>query len=58
MNEVFKPFLRKFVICIGFFDILIYSKTKEQHITHVQVVLEVLKQQQLYANGKKCEFGK
>lgn len=57
MNEVFKPFLRKFVL-VFFDDILVYSQTKEQHLVHVQQVLEILKLHQLYANWKKCDFGK
>lgn len=57
MNEVFRPFLRKFVL-VFFDDILVYSQTKEDHIKHVATVFETLKLHQLYANKRKCEFGK
>lgn len=56
MNEIFKPFLRKFVL-VFFDDILVYSKSVEEHTTHIQVVIQKLIQHQLYANQKKCLFG-
>ena len=37
-------------------DILVYSKDRENHDTHVQVVLETLRREQLYAKLRKCEF--
>lgn len=37
-------------------DILIYSKTREEHVQHVRRVLERLNHANLYANAKKCEF--
>lgn len=57
MNEIFRPYLRKFVL-VFFDDILIYSKTREEHVEHVKVVLQLLKDHRLYVNRKKCEFGK
>lgn len=53
MNEVFRPFLRKFVL-IFFDDILVYSRTKEEHSTHLQMTLAKLSKHKLYAKGSKC----
>ncbi|GJR35264.1 putative reverse transcriptase domain-containing protein [Tanacetum coccineum] len=55
MNRVCRPYLDKFVI--GFIDdILIYSKTQEEHVEHLRLVLELLKKEKLYAKFSKCEF--
>ena len=56
MNQVFRPYLRRFVL-VFFDDILVYSRTKEEHEGHLKEVLRVLKEQTLYANLKKCQFG-
>lgn len=56
MNNVFKPFLKRFVL-VFFNDILVYNPSIEDHIKHLTIVLETLGQHQFYANGKKCEFG-
>ena len=37
-------------------DILVYSKDREGHDTHLRVVLETLRKEQLYAKMTKCEF--
>ena len=37
-------------------DILVYSKDREYHDTHLRVVLETLRKEQLYAKMSKCEF--
>jgi len=55
MNRVFKPHLDQFAMgCID--DIMIYSKTSEDHIHHLRFVLEVLRENELYAKLKKREF--
>nr|GFB46939.1 putative mitochondrial protein [Tanacetum cinerariifolium] len=56
MNEVFKPFLRKFTL-VFFDDILIYSKSLQDHLEHFKSVLQVTRQHQLYAKQTKCMFG-
>jgi hypothetical protein len=56
MNSIFKPFLQKFVL-VFFDDILIYRKSWEDHVRHVDKVLQLLKEQQLYAKPSKCFFG-
>jgi hypothetical protein len=56
MNEVFKPFLIKFVL-VFFDDILVYSKLAKEHEGHLRQVLRVLKTHQLYAKKSKCRFG-
>ncbi|GJU13501.1 putative reverse transcriptase domain-containing protein, partial [Tanacetum coccineum] len=55
MNRVCKPYLDKFVI-IFIDDIMIYSKTKEEHEVHLKLVLELLRKEKLYAKFSKCEF--
>ncbi|GJS39326.1 reverse transcriptase domain-containing protein [Tanacetum coccineum] len=55
MNRVCKPYLDKFVI-IFIDDILIYSKSEEEHAEHLKLILELLKKEELYAKFSKCEF--
>jgi hypothetical protein len=55
MNKVFMEYLDKFVV-VFIDDILIFSKTEEEHDTHVRLVLEKLRAHQLYAKFSKCEF--
>nr|GFA87653.1 putative reverse transcriptase domain-containing protein [Tanacetum cinerariifolium] len=55
MNRVCKPYLDKFVIVfIG--DILIYSRSEEEHEAHLKTILDLLKKEKLYAKFLKCEF--
>ena len=55
MNRVFDPYLSQFVM-IFIDDILIYSKTKEEHAEHLRIVLQTLRQEKLYAKLSKCSF--
>jgi hypothetical protein len=55
MNRVLGEYINDFVICFVD-DILIYSRTKEDHAIHVEKVLDVLRKNQLYVNPDKCEW--
>ncbi|WVZ70784.1 hypothetical protein U9M48_019424 [Paspalum notatum var. saurae] len=55
MNSVFIEYLDKFVV-IFIDDILIYSKTEEEHEEHLSLVLQKLREHKLYAKFSKCDF--
>ena len=55
MSDVLRPYLRKFVL-VFFDDILIYSKSLDDHLHQLAMVLETLVAHQLVANFKKCQF--
>ena len=55
MNKVFKQYLDLFVIVL-IDNILIYSRSEEEHASHLRVVLQNLKDRQLFAKFNKCEF--
>ena len=55
MNKIFMEFLDKFVV-VFIDDILIYSKSEEEHEEHLRLVLETLREHKLYAKFSKCEF--
>jgi hypothetical protein len=55
MNSVFMPELDKFVV-VFIDDILVYSKNEEEHVQHLQIILQRLRDHQLYANFSKCAF--
>ena len=57
MNDVFRPFINDFVI-VYIYDILLFSHTWEEHISHVRKVLEVIRREKLYVKMSKCEFAK
>ena len=55
MHMVFQLYLDQFVV---FFvdDILVYSKYEEEHVDHLRIVLQALREHRLYAKFSKCEF--
>jgi hypothetical protein len=55
MNGIFRNYLDNFVI-VFLDDILIYSKSEEEHEHHLILVLQVLREHQLYAKLSKCSF--
>ena len=55
MNRVFQPYLDRFVI-IFIDDILVYSGSSEEHSEHLRIVLQTLRERQLYAKLSKCQF--
>ncbi|KAI3790948.1 hypothetical protein L2E82_04403 [Cichorium intybus] len=55
MNRVCRPYLDKFVI-VFIDDILVYSRSKEDHEQHLRLMLNLLQEQKLYGKFTKCEF--
>ena len=55
MNRVFRPYVDQFVV-VFIDDILVYLKDRENHESHLRVVLKTLRKEQLYAKLSKCEF--
>jgi hypothetical protein len=55
MNKVFMEYLDKFVV-VFIDDIMIYSKDEDEHMEHLHLVLQKLKEHQLHAKLSKCEF--
>ena len=55
MHRVFQPYLDQFVV-VFVDDILIYSKSKEEHKGHLKIVFQTLREHQLYAKFSKYEF--
>nr|KYP41448.1 Retrotransposable element Tf2 [Cajanus cajan] len=56
MNDLLRPFLRKFVL-VFFYDILVYSKSFNAHLQHLRSILDLLSVNQFYAKRSKCIFG-
>jgi hypothetical protein len=55
MNKVSMEYLDKFVV-VFIDNILVYSRTKEEHEDHLRLVLQKLRDHKLYAKLRKCEF--
>ena len=55
MNRVFQPYLDRFVV-IFIDDILVYLGSSEAHSEHLRIVLQTLRERQLYAKLSKCQF--
>ena len=55
MNRVFRPYLDQFVV-VFIDDILVYTKNEEEHEQHLRIVLQTLREKQLYAKLSKCDF--
>ena len=55
MQDIFRPYLDDFVL-VFFDDILVYSKSREDHEKHVKKVLQLLREHKLYAKKSKCSF--
>lgn len=55
MNRVFKDYLDKFVV-VFVDDILIFSRSEEEHEDHLRTILQTLRNERLYAKFSKCEF--
>ena len=53
MYRVFQPYLDQFVV-VFIHDILIYSQSEEEHEHHLRIVLQALREHQLYAKFSKC----
>ena len=55
MNHVLLTFIGKFVV-VYFDDIPVYNKSLDEHVEHLRCVLDVLRNEKLYANFHKCTF--
>jgi len=55
MNEVLRTFIERFVV-VYFDDILIYSRSLEEHLEHLRVVFIALRDARLFGNLRKCTF--
>jgi hypothetical protein len=55
MNSIFSEYFDRFMV-VFIDDILVYSKTKEEHEEHLRIVLQALRKNKLYANFDKCDF--
>ena len=54
MHQVFRPYIGKFVVV--YFDILIYSRTEEEHYHHLNEIMKVIDREKIFGNLKKSTF--
>ena len=54
MNKMFKPYFKQFVV-VFIDDILIYSKSPQEHEEHLRIVLQTLRKKKIYAKLQKCK---
>ena len=57
MNNIFRPHIDEFIL-VYIDDILVYSKTKEEHIKHLEIALQLLRENKVYCKLSKCHFFK
>ena len=55
MNDLFRPYLWKFIL-VFFYDILVYSKSWKDHLSHLRTVLHILSTNSLFVKESKCQF--
>src|SRR5437762_892107 len=55
MNAILRPYIDKFVL-VYLDDVLVYSNSEEEHLEHLRLVFEALRQNRIYARPKKCVF--
>ena len=55
MHDIFWEYLDQFVI-IYLDDIIVYSKSEEEHLQHLQIVFDIVQKHELYLHPDKCEF--
>ena len=58
MNRIFKPLIDADVVTVYLDDILVHSKTADEHMTHCKAVLQTLRAHQLFAKASKCEWNR
>jgi hypothetical protein len=56
MNHILRGKFRKYLL-VFFDDIVIYNRTWDEHLAHLEEVLDIMQAQSLYAKESKCEFG-
>lgn len=55
MNRIFQPYLDQFVV-VYIDDILVYPRSMDEHDHHLRVMLQTIRERQLFAKFSKCEF--